>query len=139
VQVVAIPISDADTVKAAIKGFAAEPNGGLIPSPAITGIVPPDELSRLAAQYRLPAIYGSVLPRASGGLISYSADGDEIFRGAATYVDRLLRGAKVSELPVQYPTKFRLAINLTAQDSVARRLRCRHCRSPCAQSSQRCQ
>jgi putative tryptophan/tyrosine transport system substrate-binding protein len=99
-------------MKAAIATFAAEPNGGLLPSPAISAIVPSDELSRLAAQYRLPVIYGLPLPPGNGGLMSYSADGRELIRGAATYVDRLLRGAKVSDLPAQYPTKFRLAINL---------------------------
>jgi putative tryptophan/tyrosine transport system substrate-binding protein len=67
--------------------------------------VPPDELSRLAIQYHLPTVY-------PGGLVNYSPDNEELLRGAATYVDRLLRGAKISELPVQYPTKFRLVMNL---------------------------
>jgi putative tryptophan/tyrosine transport system substrate-binding protein len=109
VQVVAIPVSDAAAVKAAIETFAAEPNGGLIPSPALNAIVLPDELSRLALQYRLPLVHGSTSRQ---GLMSYSSDGDELIRGAASYVDRLLRGAKVADLPVQYPTKFHLAINL---------------------------
>jgi putative tryptophan/tyrosine transport system substrate-binding protein len=108
VQVVAIPVSNAAGIKAAIEAFAAERNGGLIPSPAIFAIVQPDELSRLALQYRLPTVFG--LP--VGGLMSYSPDLDEVYRQIAAYVDRLLRGAKVSDLPVQYPTKFRLAINL---------------------------
>jgi putative tryptophan/tyrosine transport system substrate-binding protein len=112
VQVIAMPVSDAASVRAAIEGFAAEPNGGLVPSPSTSAIVPPDELSRLAVQYRLPAIYGGILPPGNGGLMSYGADPDEILRGVASYVDRLLRGAKVSDLPVQYPTKFRLAVNL---------------------------
>jgi putative ABC transport system substrate-binding protein len=112
VQIVAIPVSDADGMKAAVQAFAAEPNGGLLPSPAII-ILAPLELIRLAVQYRLPAIYGGdPRPAAYGGLMSYSPDLDELFRGTATYVDRLLRGAKVSDLPVQYPTKFRLVINL---------------------------
>jgi putative ABC transport system substrate-binding protein len=111
VQVLAIPVSDAAGIKAAIEVFAAEPNGGLLPSPAVFAIAP-DELIGLAAQYRLPAINGTPSFPANGGLMTYSADRDEIFRGAATYVDRLLRGAKVSDLPVQYPSKFRLVINL---------------------------
>src|SRR5215469_7365521 len=88
-----------------------EPNGGLLIGP---GFVPArsDEMIRLIAQSRLPAIYGSRYIVARGGLISYDADRDEIPRGVAGYVDRLLRGAKVSDLPVQYPTKFRLAVNL---------------------------
>ena len=111
VQIVAVPVSDADAMKAAIESFAAEPNGGLLPSPAII-ILAPLELTRLAAQYRLPAIYGDSRLPAIGGLMSYSSDLDEIVRGSATYIDRLLRGAKVGDLPVQYPTKFHLVINL---------------------------
>src|SRR5262249_23388718 len=114
-QVVAIPVSNAAGIKAAIEAFAAERNGGLIPSPAIFAIVQPDELSRLALQYRLPTVFG--LP--VGGLMSYSPDLDEVYRQIATYVDRLLRGAKVSDLPVQYPTKFRLAVNLKAAKALS--------------------
>jgi putative tryptophan/tyrosine transport system substrate-binding protein len=73
--------------------------------------VPLDEFSRLALQYRLPAISVDAFP-ANGGLMGYGSDPRELLRGAATYVDRLLRGARVSDLPVQYPTKFRLVINL---------------------------
>jgi putative tryptophan/tyrosine transport system substrate-binding protein len=105
VRVVGIRVSDAASVKAAIKAFAAEPNGGLIPSPAIFAIVQAGELNQLALQYRLPTV-------SPGGLVSYGPNGDELVRGAASYVDRLLRGARVSDLPVQYPTKFRLVINL---------------------------
>ncbi len=111
-QVVPIPASDAAATKADIEAFAAEPNGGLLVSGGIFFIAPLVELTRLAARFGLPAIYGGVLPRASEGLMTYSADRAEIFRGAASYVDRLLRGDKVSDLPVQYPTKFRLTINL---------------------------
>jgi putative ABC transport system substrate-binding protein len=112
VQVVASPISDAAGMKAAIEAFAVQPNGGLLASPAMFAIAP-GELVRLAAQYRLPAINGAPSFPATGGLMTYSADPTELLRGAATYVDRLLRGAKVSNLPVQYPSKFRLVINLT--------------------------
>jgi putative tryptophan/tyrosine transport system substrate-binding protein len=107
VRVIRIPVSDAASVKAAIEAFAAEPNGGLIPSPAINAIVPPDEMSRLALQHHLPTVYGF-----AGGLVNYFPDLGEQIHSAATYVDRLLRGTKVSDLPVQYPTKFRLTINL---------------------------
>jgi putative ABC transport system substrate-binding protein len=111
VRVVGVRVSDADAMKAVIEAFATEPNGGLIPSPAIYAIMPPDVLSRLALRYRLPAI-SAVSFAANGGLMGDSIDTTELYRGAATYVDRLLRGAKVSDLPVQYPTKFRLVINL---------------------------
>jgi putative tryptophan/tyrosine transport system substrate-binding protein len=107
VQIVSIPVTDAASVKAAVEAFAAEPNGGLIPSSAVAAIVPADELGRLALRYHLPMACGL-----SGGLVDYSPDLGELIRGPATYVDRLLRGAKVSDLPVQYPTKFRLTVNL---------------------------
>jgi putative tryptophan/tyrosine transport system substrate-binding protein len=112
VQVVAMPVNDAAGMKAAIGAFAAEPNGGLLPSPGMFAIAP-NELIGLTVQYRLPAIcgIGPSFPE-NGGLMSYTAGFDEILHGAATYVDRLLGGAKVSDLPVQYPTKFHLAVNL---------------------------
>jgi putative tryptophan/tyrosine transport system substrate-binding protein len=109
VEVIAIVINDGASVKAAIEAFATEPHGGLIPNPAVNAIVPPDELNRVVLQYRLPAVSAAPV-----GPISYSADGNELIRGSASYVDRLLRGAKVSDLPVQYPTKFRLVLNLKA-------------------------
>jgi putative ABC transport system substrate-binding protein len=84
VQIVAVPVSDADAMKAAIESFAAEPNGGLLPSPAII-ILAPLELTRLAAQYRLPAIYGDSRLPAIGGLMSYSSDLDELVRGSAVF------------------------------------------------------
>ena len=111
-QIVAMPVSDAAGMKAAIEAFAAEPNGGLLQTPGIADTASL-ELIPLAAHYRLPAIYGRRFLSANGGLLSYDSDPAEWVRGGLTYVDRLLRGAKVSDLPVQYPTKFRLVINLT--------------------------
>jgi putative tryptophan/tyrosine transport system substrate-binding protein len=111
VQVVATPVSDADGMKVAIETFAADRNGGLLPSPGVF-LIPPVELIRMTARYCLPAIYGIPYFPANGGLMSYTADPSEIVHGAADYVDRLLRGAKVSDLPVQYPTKFHLSVNL---------------------------
>jgi putative tryptophan/tyrosine transport system substrate-binding protein len=69
-------------------------------------------INRLAVRYRLPTIYPSKEGVAEGGLMSYGSDTVELNRAAATYVDRILRGAKVSELPVQFPTKFELVLNL---------------------------
>jgi putative tryptophan/tyrosine transport system substrate-binding protein len=111
VQVDAIQVTNAAGMKAAIEAFAVEPNGGLLPSPGMSAVAP-DELIRLAAQYRLPTVSGADSFAAAGGLMTYGSDTVELCRGAATYVGRLLRGAKVSDLPVQYPTKFHLAINL---------------------------
>jgi putative ABC transport system substrate-binding protein len=115
VQVVAIAVSDADAMKAAIEAFAGEPNGGLVPTPGVYILVP--ELARLAAQYHLPSSSTAAFG-AAGGLIGYGGDVAELYRGAASYVDRLLRGAKVSDLPVQYPTKFRLVINLNTAKAI---------------------
>ena len=72
-----------------------------------------EEITLLAAPYRLPAVYPFRFIAELGGLLSYGNDIPDNYRRAATYVDRLLRGAKVSELPVQFPTKFELVINLT--------------------------
>src|SRR5215469_13546339 len=95
----------------AIDAFAAEPNGGLL----VVGVLPEDSyqmLFRLAAQHRLPSIHSSRRFVAAGGLMGYTSDFRDNYRRAATYVDRLLRGAKVSELTVQFPTKFELIVNL---------------------------
>ena len=110
-QLVVLPVSDVAEMKVEIEHFAAEPNGGLLTTPAVLPIGPFDVI-RLAEQYRLPAICGRITYTANGGLMSYESDVGERTRGAADYVDRILRGAKVSALPVQYPTKFRLVINL---------------------------
>jgi putative ABC transport system substrate-binding protein len=99
--------------RAAIESFAAEPNGGLVVDASLFSVAP-FELVRLAEQYGLPAIYGTRSFTASGGLMSYDSDLSEIPHGVVTYVDRILRGTKVSELPVQYPTMFRLVVNLKA-------------------------
>jgi putative ABC transport system substrate-binding protein len=70
------------------------------------------EIIRLAARFRLPAVYSGDPYSREGALVTYTSDVVERGRGVASYVDRLLRGAKVSDLPVQYPTKFHLGINL---------------------------
>ena len=106
-----IPINSAAEVPTAIQGFAAEPNGGLIAGPGLSPAATV-EVIRLAAQFRLPAVYSGDSYLREGALVTYTSDVVERGRGAASYVDRLLRGAKVSDLPVQYPTKFYLGINL---------------------------
>jgi putative ABC transport system substrate-binding protein len=117
VQTIKTPFRDAIDVVRSIDAFAAEPNGGLLmlPPPLI-----PERaiIVKLAAQHRLPAIYPQRAIAVEGGLIAYGADLVEQHRRAATYVDRILRWAKVSELPVQFPTKYRLVVNLkTANDA----------------------
>jgi putative ABC transport system substrate-binding protein len=116
VQVVKLPIRDVVDVVRGIDAFAVEPNGGLLVLPP-----PPyrETVIRLAAQHRLPAIFHSRDIAAAGGLMSYgSANPADQFRRAASYVDRLLRGAKVSELPVQFPTKFELVVNLKTAKAI---------------------
>ena len=117
VQVVTIPASDtADIadIRAAIESFAAEPNGGLILGRGLP-LELQREFPRLAEQYRLPSIAG---PRSDRTLMSYSSDTGDLARQSITYVDRILRGAKVSDLPVQYPTRFRLIVNLKVAKTI---------------------
>jgi putative ABC transport system substrate-binding protein len=100
-------------MRAAIESFAAEPNGGLILNRGMIAML--GEFVQLAEQYRLPSISG---PGSDRALMSYSTDIRELGRRAISYVDRILRGAKVSELPVQYPTTFRLTVNLKAAKAI---------------------
>jgi putative tryptophan/tyrosine transport system substrate-binding protein len=103
--------SAADIVQI-IEAFAAMPGSGLVfPSDAFTD-TNRDLIVALAARHRLPAIYGTREFAAAGGLMAYDTDRIDIFRRAATYADRLLRGAKPSDLPVQAPTKYETVINL---------------------------
>jgi putative tryptophan/tyrosine transport system substrate-binding protein len=105
-------VQDAAEIERAITAFAVEPNSGLIVMPsAITG-VNREVIIGLAAQYRLPAVYPFRIFTAEGGLISYGIIGPEHWRQGAIYVDRILRGAKPADLPVQQATKFELVINL---------------------------
>jgi putative tryptophan/tyrosine transport system substrate-binding protein len=111
------PVRDPLEVVRAIDAFATEPNGGLLGVP----VLPVDSyqmLHRVAVQHRLPDIYSSPSYVAAGGLMSYATDFPDNYRRAASYVDRLLRGANVSELPVQFPTKFNLVINLKAAKAI---------------------
>jgi putative ABC transport system substrate-binding protein len=80
--------------------------------------IAPRELIRLAEQYRLPAIYGNPSFAVDGGLMGYGSDGTGPDPGPASYIDRVLRGAKISDLPLQYATKFRLVINLKAAKAI---------------------
>jgi putative ABC transport system substrate-binding protein len=92
--------------------FAREPNGGLIVLPDVSTLNYRDGVIGLAARHRLPAVYPDRVFVASGGLLSYGTDVSDVFRRAATYVDRILKGEKPADLPVQAPTKYELFINL---------------------------
>jgi ABC-type uncharacterized transport system substrate-binding protein len=105
-------VENAADIKRVIAAFAATPNSGLLVLPSGTTSLHRDLVVALAAQYRLPSVYPFRFYVTAGGLISYSTDLVDQSRQAASYVDRILRGAKPAELPVQQPTKFDLVINL---------------------------
>jgi putative ABC transport system substrate-binding protein len=112
IKTVRTPYRSAGELQHAIEAFAAEPNGGLLMVPPPPSAANGDLINRLAVKYRLPAIYSSKYYVAEGGMMSFGAPLFESQRIAATYVDRILRGAKINELPVQFPTTVELAINL---------------------------
>jgi putative tryptophan/tyrosine transport system substrate-binding protein len=114
VQVATASTLDASEMERAIEAFAHEPNGGLIVLPDATTSNLRASLVALTARHRLPAIYPFRYFAASGGLMSYGIDTADPFRRAADYVDRILKGEKPADLPVQAPTKYELAINLKA-------------------------
>jgi len=106
------PVQDAAEIERAIGEFVREPNGGLVVLPDATTLVHRKLIVALAERHRVPAIYAFRIIVADGGLISYGIDVVDQFRQAAGYVDRILKGAKPAELPVQLPTKFAMDINL---------------------------
>ena len=112
VELSPVSVRDADEIKRAITAFARVPNGGLIIVGAPSVAIHRDLIVALAAQHRLPAVYPYRLYVAGGGLISYGPDVVAPFRRAAGYVDRILKGEKPADIPVQAPTKYELAINL---------------------------
>jgi putative ABC transport system substrate-binding protein len=105
-------IRDADEIERSIEAFARQPNGGLIVTASAPAQIHRDLIIKLAAQHHLPAIYPYRFFVAGGGLISYGIDTIDQFRRAAGYVDRILKGEKAGDLPVQAPTKYALVINL---------------------------
>jgi putative ABC transport system substrate-binding protein len=112
VKVVAAKIREASDVEAAFEMIVSEPNTGFILPPDPTVAAHRKLIVELAARYRVPGIYGYRSFVADGGLISYGTSFPEIFRQAAGYADRILRGAKPEDLPVQRPTTFELTVNL---------------------------
>jgi putative ABC transport system substrate-binding protein len=99
-------------IERTIEAFARAPNGGLLLPPDVNTNVHRDLIIALAARYSLPAVYFSRLIVAAGGLMSYGVDFVDMSRQAASYVDRILRGDKPSDLPVQAATKFETTVNL---------------------------
>jgi len=116
VQLVPSAVREVGEIERAITTFAREPNGGIILFPSIFTSDHRDIVVALAARYRLAAMYPYRSAAMSGGLISYGIDIPDQFRGAASYVDRILKGEKAGDLPIQAPTKYELVVNLkTAQ------------------------
>lgn len=107
-----IDVRDAGEIERDISAFAQTANGGLIVTGSPAATVHRDLIFELAARYRLPTVYNSRFYVANGGLISYGPDFVDQFRRAAGYVDRILRGEKPSDLPVQAPVKYELVVNL---------------------------
>jgi len=112
VEVRPINVRDAAEIERGLAAFARVANGGLIVTVTPLASVHRDLISTLAARHKLPAIYFDRLAVVRGGLISYGADFRDQFRRAAGYVDRILKGEKPADLPVQAPTKYDLVVNL---------------------------
>jgi putative tryptophan/tyrosine transport system substrate-binding protein len=118
VSIRATPVTVAAEIAPHIEAFAREPAGGMIVVPSGPTIANREIIAALAARYRLPSIYPYKSFANSGGLASYGSDTIDVYRRAAEYVDRILRGAKPGDLPVQAPTKFEFVINLKAAKAI---------------------
>jgi putative ABC transport system substrate-binding protein len=111
-EVIPVNMRDAGEIEQSVKTFARSPNGGLVVAASGTAVRYRDLIITLAAQNKLPAVYWERFFVAAGGLISYGADLIDNYRRAAGYADRILKGEKPADLPVQVPTKYELVINL---------------------------
>jgi putative tryptophan/tyrosine transport system substrate-binding protein len=112
VDAVPVNVRDPSEIERELAGFARSPNGSLIVTGSAGSLIHRDLLVRLAAQHKLPAVYYERLYVTAGGLISYGPDQVDQYRRAAGYVDRILKGEKPADLPVQAPTRYELVINL---------------------------
>jgi putative ABC transport system substrate-binding protein len=118
VEVVAARISASSEIEPAFTAFTRQSNGGVIVTPDPLTVINLTQIIALSNQHRLPSIHAFRYLPASGGLLSYGTDITDIFQGAAAYVDRILKGNKLSDLPVQNPTRYRLVINLKTAKSI---------------------
>ena len=112
VEVIPVNMPDAAHIERSVTAFARGANSGLILTASGSAFVHHDLIITLAARHRLPAVYFERFFVAKGGLISYGSELRDQYRRAASYVDRILKGEMPSDLPVQAPTKYELAINL---------------------------
>jgi len=111
IDLVPMPVDNPADIERAIETFAREPNGGLVLPADTSTVVHRNLIIALAARHRLPAVYALRVLVAAGGLISYGPDYVDLYRQAASYVDRILRGTKPADLTVQTPTKFETVVN----------------------------
>jgi putative ABC transport system substrate-binding protein len=111
-KLIGLDVHGGNEIERVLATFATEPHGGLIIAPNVVTFANSDLIVALAARYRLPTIYPFAFFAKAGGLASYGFDAAEQFRQGAGYVDKILRGAKPADLPVQHPSKFELVINL---------------------------
>jgi putative ABC transport system substrate-binding protein len=112
VELTPVDVRDASEIERAVAAFASGSNGGLIVTGSALGIVHRKLIAAVAARHKLPAVYSGRAYVTAGGLISYAPDAVDQFRRAAGYVDRILKGEKAAEMPVQAPTKYELVVNL---------------------------
>jgi putative tryptophan/tyrosine transport system substrate-binding protein len=117
-QVAAADVRNAAEIARAVESFVRISNGGLIVIANPITIVNRQQIITLAGQYRIPAIYSYRYFVIEGGLMSYGADPTDLFRRSASYIDRILRGEKPGDLPVQQPTKFDLVMNLRTAKAI---------------------
>ncbi len=118
VQAVAGRVSTGSEIAPAISAFAGQSKGGLVVTPDPLTTVNLGQIIALCNQYRLPGIHAFQFYPAAGGLLSYGTDIEDIYRRAATYVDRIVKGEKPGELPVQNPVRYHLTINLKAANTL---------------------
>lgn len=112
IELVPSPVETAADIERTITAFSRMPDGGLVLPPDITTSIHRDLIVSLAARYRLPAIYSATFFVEAGGLMSYGTSQVDMFRLGGAYVDRILRGDKPADLPVQAPTKYETAVNI---------------------------
>ena len=112
VELSTLPARNADEIERGVEAFAREPNGGMVVIPSPLTTTRRGQIVALAMRHRLPAVYPYRYFVTSGGLASYGVDNIDLYRRAATYVDRILKGEQPANLPVQQPNKFELVINL---------------------------
>jgi putative ABC transport system substrate-binding protein len=122
VEVSPVGLRDTDEIERAVSAFARSPNGGLIVTAGAATVHHSNLIVTLADRHGLPAVYNERSFAAAGGLVSYGPDFVDQYRRAAGYVDRILKGEKPADLPVQAPTKYDLVINLKTARRLA--LRC---------------